>query len=189
MVLPKSKKLIKISKLTSTTFADEIVSLLMTNFGPQIRKGLIDILAPDTDFYPDFDMLRVHDYIFNDAESRIKWRMKQNYDYSYLMTYCASRGDFYLQLEDDITSTDGFLTEIQMFMSKLGTGTDSRWLMLEFCDLGFIGKLIRTKDLQIFVNVFLMFAEIKPVDQLHNVIFEAMTCNPEKNFVNLLFLK
>jgi hypothetical protein len=171
------------SKLTSSTFADEIVELLIKSFGPEIRKGIIDILAPDTDFYPEFDMLKVNDYIFNDAESRIKWRMKQNYDYSYLMTYCASRGEFYLQLEDDITSTDGFLTEIQMFITKLDADSDSRWLMLEFCNLGFIGKLIRTRDLQIFVNVFLMFAEVKPVDQLHNVIFEAISCNPEKAFV------
>jgi alpha-1,3-mannosylglycoprotein beta-1,4-N-acetylglucosaminyltransferase A/B len=159
------------------------MALVVENFGPEVRKGLIDILAPDSDFYPDFDMIKVRDFIFSDDENRIKWRMKQNYDYSYLMTYCAQRGEFYIQLEDDIKSNDGFLTDIQLFMNLLSVENETRWLMLEFCNLGFIGKLVRTRDLQMFVNVFLMFAEIKPVDQLHNVVFEAISCNPEKAFV------
>ena len=87
-----------------------------------------------------------------------------------------------LKLEDDVTSNDGFLTEIHMFINRLELENRTRWIMLEFSHLGFIGKLIRTKDLPKFVSMFLMYSNIKPVDQIHNIVFEAIACNPEKHF-------
>ena len=33
----------------------------------------------------------------------LSWRNKQNFDYAYLMAYGSQLGDFYLQMEDDMT--------------------------------------------------------------------------------------
>ena len=40
------------------------------------------------------------------------------------------------------------------------------WFVIDFCQLGFIGKLFRTMDLPILIQFFLIFFNDKPVDWL-----------------------
>ncbi len=120
--------------------------------------------------------------MFQDQPSRVKWRTKQNYDYSYLMTYCQKRGKYYLQIEDDVISKSGFFTTIKNFIDKQES---NRWLMMEFSQLGFIGKLFKCHDIPKFVSFFLMFAFDKPCDWLYDNLLEVQICNPEKGPVSL----
>jgi alpha-1,3-mannosylglycoprotein beta-1,4-N-acetylglucosaminyltransferase A/B len=85
-------------KLLDEVHIEKIVQSLNESFFKDINHGHIDILIPDPDFYPNFDYIKIDDHIFNDSADRIKWRIKQNYDYSYLMNYCSYRGDYYLQV-------------------------------------------------------------------------------------------
>jgi alpha-1,3-mannosylglycoprotein beta-1,4-N-acetylglucosaminyltransferase A/B len=57
-------------------------------------------------------------------------------------------------------------------------------MMIEFSQLGFIGKLFKCHDLPMFVNFFLMFANDKPVDWLYDSVFSVKICNPEKGDVS-----
>ena len=51
----------------------------------------------------------------NDPVERVKWRTKQNLDYAFLMMYAQSRGMYYVQLEDDILTTFGYITKMKKF--------------------------------------------------------------------------
>ena len=125
-----------------------------------IENGLIEIISPPAAFYPDFDTLKLS---LNDDRQRVKWRTKQNYDFTYLMMYSAVRGKYYIQLEDDVITKPTYIKIIENFIQKQ---TNQDWFMLEFSSLGFIGKMFHTNDLDALVNFFLMFSADKPIDWL-----------------------
>ncbi len=62
----------------------------------------------------------------------------------------------------------------------------SNWKMIEFSELGFIGKLFRCSDLPMFMHMFLLYSFVKPVDLIHNIVFEALSCDPGKSQVKML---
>ncbi|XP_038256357.1 alpha-1,3-mannosyl-glycoprotein 4-beta-N-acetylglucosaminyltransferase-like protein MGAT4D isoform X5 [Dermochelys coriacea] len=119
------------------------------------------------------------EYVNNIAESvRTRWRTKQNLDYSFLMLYAQSKGTFYLQLEDDIVAKPQYIQKIKTFALKQPS---DEWMILEFSQLGFIGKLFRTKDLPLIVEFFLMFYKDKPIDWLLDHLLWVKVCSPEKD--------
>jgi len=59
------------------------------------------------------------------------------------------------------------------------TVTNPNWFVIEFCGLGFIGKLFKTKDLHTLIQYFLLFYKYKPVDWLLEDILSTMKCGPE----------
>ena len=89
----------------------------------------------------------------------------------------------FFKLEDDIVSLTGFISEINQHLLSLGS--NSKWLMIEYSPLGFIGKLFHTSDLSLFINVFMMFSSYKPVDMLHDIVFTSVACDLTKDWVNL----
>jgi len=55
------------------------------------------------------------------------------------MMYAQSRCLYYVQLEDDILTTSLYVTKMLQFaLEKESSKTD--WFILDFCELGFIGK-------------------------------------------------
>lgn len=58
------------------------------------------------------------------------------------------------------------------------------WFMMDFCLLGFIGKLFRIKDLHILIQFFLIFFNDKPVDWLLKDIISTKSCSPEQDRKN-----
>ena len=56
---------------------------------------------------------------------------------------------------------------------------NQKWFVIEFCTLGFIGKLFRTKDLTVVIQFFLLFYNDKPGDWLLVDIINTIACNPE----------
>lgn len=125
-----------------------------------IDNGLIEIISPPAEFYPDFRELKPS---LNDDPARVKWRTKQNYDFTYLMMYCSRRGKYYIQLEDDVVTKPGYITIMEHFIKQQ---LNQDWFMLEYSALGFIGKMFHTRDLDSLVNFFLIFSADKPIDWL-----------------------
>jgi len=70
---------------------------------------------------------------------RVRWRAKQVADYAALFAFSAGQSQFYLQLEDDVQCAAGFVAGVRRFIRQ----QNSVWAMLEFSELGFIGKLFR----------------------------------------------
>ena len=116
--------------------AERRVEELKATFPDAIEEGVLEIIVPHPDFYPDMSNLPL---TFNDPPERVRWRTKQNLDYSYLMMYAQSKARFYCQLEDDIVATMAYASTIQTFALQQET---NEWFMLEFSSLGFIGKYI-----------------------------------------------
>ncbi|XP_031442658.1 alpha-1,3-mannosyl-glycoprotein 4-beta-N-acetylglucosaminyltransferase B-like [Clupea harengus] len=160
---------------TDPAFVTSVAEDVRMNFPADVSAGLVEVISPPASFYPDFSELKS---TFGDSKDRVKWRTKQNLDFSFLMMYAQPKGTFYVQLEDDIVAKLGYSDMMKTF----ATGVSSEeWLYLEFSQLGFIGKLFRTSDLPMVVEFFLMFHKDKPIDWLLDHILWVKVCNPEKD--------
>jgi len=157
------------------TVAAKRVDEVKAKFPIAIEEGILEIIVPHPDFYPDMSNLPLS---FNDPPERVRWRTKQNLDYSYLMMYAYSKARFYCQLEDDIVATMSYASTIHTFALQQEA---NEWFMLEFSSLGFIGKLFKSSDVLKMVSFFLTFYKEKPVDWLLDHILWVKVCNPEKD--------
>ncbi|XP_016140655.1 alpha-1,3-mannosyl-glycoprotein 4-beta-N-acetylglucosaminyltransferase B-like [Sinocyclocheilus grahami] len=160
---------------TNATFVNAVVQTVQTNLPDAVRSGVIEVISPSPHYYPDFSNLKE---TFGDPKERVRWRTKQNLDYSFLMLYAQSKGTYYVQLEDDIVAKQGFFQSMKKYIEQV---LSEEWLFLEFSQLGFIGKLFRTSDLPMIVEFFLMFHKDKPIDWLLDHILWVKVCNPEKD--------
>lgn len=86
----------------------------------------------------------------------------------------------FFKLEDDVVSKSGFFTTMKNFIQKQ---KNDDWMIIEFSQLGFIGKLFKCDQLSLFINFFIMFSNDKPVDWLYDIALNVKICNPEKGGV------
>ncbi|XP_054648362.1 alpha-1,3-mannosyl-glycoprotein 4-beta-N-acetylglucosaminyltransferase B isoform X2 [Dunckerocampus dactyliophorus] len=156
-------------------YAMSVAGNLKQLFPAEIQSGLLEVVSPSVHFYPDFSRLRES---FGDPLERVKWRSKQNLDYCFLMMYAQSKGTFYVQLEDDIVARPNYLTTMKNFALQQPS---EEWMILEFSQLGFIGKMFKSSDLSLIVEFMLMFYKDKPIDWLLDHIMWVKVCNPEKD--------
>ncbi|XP_066134635.1 alpha-1,3-mannosyl-glycoprotein 4-beta-N-acetylglucosaminyltransferase B isoform X1 [Saccopteryx bilineata] len=148
---------------------------LSPRFPTEIHSGLLEVISPSPHFYPDFSRLRES---FGDPKERVRWRTKQNLDYCFLMMYAQSKGIYYVQLEDDIVAKPNYLSTMKNFALQQPS---EDWMILEFSQLGFIGKMFKSLDLSLIVEFILMFYRDKPIDWLLDHILWVKVCNPEKD--------
>ncbi|NXT07353.1 MGT4A acetylglucosaminyltransferase, partial [Prunella fulvescens] len=113
-------------------FIGEDVSI--DRFSTEINSGLVEVIAPPATYYPDLTNLKE---TFGDSKERVRWRTKQNLDYCFLMMYAQKKGVYYIQLEDDIVVKQNYFSTIKNFALQLAS---EDWMILEFSQLGFIGK-------------------------------------------------
>lgn len=156
-------------------YVDSIAKTINKTFPKEVRSGLLEVVSPSQFYYPDFNSLRE---TFGDSKERVKWRTKQNLDFSFLMLYAQDKGTYYVQLEDDVVAKANYFDDMKTF----AVNEDSKqWLFLEFSQLGFIGKMFRARDLPMIAEFFLMFHRDKPIDWLLEHILWVKVCNPEKD--------
>lgn len=110
---------------------------------------------------------------FNDAPERVSFRSKQNLDYSYLIHYSAGLGQYYLQLEDDVSSAKNFLSTIRRHIEQLEA--KKTWATLEFSALGYIGKLYKSAHLPLLARFLFLFYQEMPCDWLMTHFRELLT--------------
>ncbi|NXC99883.1 MGT4B acetylglucosaminyltransferase, partial [Certhia familiaris] len=146
----------------------------LPRFPREVQSGVLEVISPPASYYPDLSNLKK---TLGDSEDRVRWRTKQNLDYSFLMLYAQPKGTFYLQLEDDILAKPDFIESIKSFAAQ----QSQDWMVLEFSQLGFIGKLFKSEDLPLIAEFFLMFYKDKPVDWLIDHLLWVKACNPEKD--------
>ncbi|KAM5192543.1 alpha-1,3-mannosyl-glycoprotein 4-beta-N-acetylglucosaminyltransferase-like protein MGAT4D [Mantella aurantiaca] len=156
-------------------YVNDVANSVKENFPREIRSGVLEIISPPASYYPEFSNIKE---TFGDSKERVRWRTKQNLDYSFLMLYAQPKGTYYLQLEDDIVAKPQFFQSLKDFATQQ---TSDDWLILEFSQLGFIGKLFKCKDLPYVVEFFLMFYKDKPIDWLLDHYLWVKVCNPEKD--------
>uniref|UniRef100_A0A8C9R3H1 Alpha-1,3-mannosyl-glycoprotein 4-beta-N-acetylglucosaminyltransferase B n=1 Tax=Scleropages formosus TaxID=113540 RepID=A0A8C9R3H1_SCLFO len=160
---------------TDQQYANGVAENLKRLFPQEIQSGLLEIISPSIHFYPDFSRLKES---FGDPKERVRWRTKQNLDYCFLMMYAQSKGTYYVQLEDDIVARPNYFTTMKNFALQQPS---EEWMILEFSQLGFIGKMFKSLDLSLIVEFMLMFYKDKPIDWLLDHIMWVKVCNPEKD--------
>lgn len=146
---------------------------LYNQFNDYFNSGLLHVIVPPKFWYPN-DIHNVESTL-GDSPERMYWRTKQNLDYLFLMLFCESLGEYYLQLEDDIITKEGFLTTIMAKVEKLSSQS---WFLVEFSSFGFIGKLFRSKDLRYLTQFIALLYRYKPVDWILDTIFYDRYCLP-----------
>ncbi|XP_017861168.1 PREDICTED: alpha-1,3-mannosyl-glycoprotein 4-beta-N-acetylglucosaminyltransferase A [Drosophila arizonae] len=153
---------------TDASLVQSIWQEINGKFGRYLDDGLIDVISPPVNYYPDFTSIYI---TLHDDPERVRWRTKQNLDYMYLMTYAASRGSYYLQLEDDLTPAVGYLDYIIKLSTmqnnfRLAETRHRQWIVMSFCDLGFIGKMFRSTEIKPFLSHVQNFYNDQPIDWL-----------------------
>ncbi|TDG45781.1 hypothetical protein AWZ03_007815 [Drosophila navojoa] len=153
---------------TEASLVQSIWQQINGKFGRYLDDGLIDVISPPVSYYPDFKSIYI---TLNDDPERVRWRTKQNLDYMYLMTYAASRGSYYLQLEDDLSPAVGYLDYIIKLSTmqsnfRLAETRHRQWIVMSFCELGFIGKMFRSTEIKPFLSHVQNFYNDQPIDWL-----------------------
>lgn len=144
-------------------------------FENEISNGILDIIVPSQKYYPDLDQVSLNSSNhYGDDINRVKWRIKQAYDFAYIMSYSSNKGVYYLQLEDDVLSSPNFITKINEFIE---INKENKWILMVFSKLGFIGKMFKIEYLPLFIHHFIAYATEKPVDWLLDDIFFLKNCN------------
>ncbi|CAG5132057.1 unnamed protein product, partial [Candidula unifasciata] len=160
--------ILSIAEPWNETYINELLPQL-PEFPTEISQGLLDIIVPRAEFYPNLDSLKL---TLGDDRERVKWRSKQNLDYAFLMLHAWSRGKYYLQLEDDIRAVPGYITSMKEAIAK----TYWPWFSIEFSTLGYIGRLFKSEDTVKMMEFLLMFYSSKPCDWLYDDYLQVKMC-------------
>jgi len=129
-------------------------------YSADVQEGTIQVLQSFSWMYPKLDNLTHH---YNGhPESKVRWKAKQNIDFAFLWLYVYKENmtQFYLHLEDDVTTVKGYIKYIKDFIQK----QKKRWICLEFSELGMIAKLYHTYDLESLAKIVTLFYEEQPAD-------------------------
>ncbi|XP_053595650.1 alpha-1,3-mannosyl-glycoprotein 4-beta-N-acetylglucosaminyltransferase B isoform X3 [Microplitis demolitor] len=166
-------------------YVSYVAKQIEIQFPRESESGLIEIISPSPSYYPDFSKVRD---TLGDSHQRVVWRSKQNLDFAFLMSYAHSKGTFYIQLEDDILAKKNFITIMKSYaLQKISR--KENWFILDFCQLGFIGKLFKCVDLPWLIQFFLMFYSDKPVDWLLDHLISTKICSLDKDSKNCKMAK
>lgn len=135
---------------------------IKTTFPVELEQGQLVILHVPQEVYPPLTDLKRN---YNDAAERVSFRSKQNLDYSFLIHYSVGLGRYYLQLEDDVSSSKNFLSTIKRRVQEQ-EAKRTTWTMLEFSALGYIGKLYKSAHLPQLARFLFLFYQEMPCDWL-----------------------
>lgn len=145
---------------TDPAWREETVGQITAAHPSQLEQGQLLVIHVPSQFYPPLTDLKRN---YNDAPDRVTFRSKQNVDYSFLMNYAGGQGHYYLQLEDDITSAENFVTTIG---KNIQGRKAASWVTLEFSTLGYIGKLYKAEHLPLLARFLFLFYQEMPCDWL-----------------------
>lgn len=161
------------------SWVEHISHKLRETYGDLIEEGHFHGIHAKEEFYPPLDLCPpICNY--NDDTKRVKWRSKQNVDYSFLMYYAAPLAPYYLQLEDDINFAPNWISHITGFLTSSYPPTyhskeNAPWRMIDFSQLGFIGKMFQSDQLTRLAQFLLLFYDQMPCDILLGQWVLAMT--------------
>uniref|UniRef100_A0A3Q3CGD7 Alpha-1,3-mannosyl-glycoprotein 4-beta-N-acetylglucosaminyltransferase A n=1 Tax=Haplochromis burtoni TaxID=8153 RepID=A0A3Q3CGD7_HAPBU len=142
---------------TDLEYVHSVVAGLEKEFSTELSSGLLEVISPPASYYPDLNNLKE---TFGDSKERV--RRKYNN----------------LFLEDDIVAKPNYFATMKNFALQLSS---EDWMILEFSQLGFIGKMFQAPDLNLIVEFIFMFYKEKPIDWLLDHILWVKVCNPEKD--------
>ncbi len=163
---------------TDLDYVTSIARSIKDSFSQQLDEGLLEVISPPAEYYPNWSTLK---QTLGDPLERVQWRSKQNLDYAFLMMYAQWRGTFYVQLEDDILTKPNFLATMRDYALEKSAKKEP-WFVIDFCQLGFIGKMFASSNLPMLVQFFLAFYNDKPVDWLLDNVIQTKVCKIDQDY-------
>lgn len=139
------------------TWIEDISRRLNKSYPQLISSETLVVIRSWKSFYPSLENLN---HTYNDNYNKRKWRSKQNVDYAFIFLYCQHLSTYYMQMEDDIYTIPNYLDVVKDYISTM----NFPWTCLEFSELGFIGKLYHSYDLEKLAKMVLLFYEEQPCD-------------------------
>lgn len=88
---------------------------------------------------------------------------KQNVDHAFLMSFAAKLSTYFLLIEDDVFCAPNFVNHIH---SKVTNRKPNTWVLMEFSNMGFLGKLFHSRDLPLLAHFLLLFHQERPLNWL-----------------------
>ncbi|EGW02160.1 alpha-1,3-mannosyl-glycoprotein 4-beta-N-acetylglucosaminyltransferase-like protein MGAT4E [Cricetulus griseus] len=88
---------------------------------------------------------------------------KQNIDHAFLMSFATNLSTYFLLIEDNVFCAPNFVTHIR---SKVINRIPHTWVLLEFSNMGFLGKLFHSRDLPLLAHFLLLFHKERPLEWL-----------------------
>lgn len=162
---------------TDEEYVLQVAGEIKEHFENELASGLIEVISPPASYYPDMRRLRP---TLGDPPERVRWRTKQNLDFAFLMMYAQPKAMFYIQLEDDILAKPHFMSTMKSVALER-IANKKPWFVLDFCQLGFIGKMFRCVELPWLIQFFFMFYNDKPVDWLLDHLIHTKSCSLDKD--------
>lgn len=161
------------------SWVSEISQKLMDEYKDLIAGGQFHGIHAKEEFYPTLDVCPPT-CNYKDDPKRVKWRSKQNVDYAFLMYYAAPLAPYYLQIEDDINFAANWISKITGFLTSSFPPTyrskeNAPWRLIDFSQLGFIGKMFQSDELTRLAQFLLLFYDQMPCDILLGQWVLAMT--------------
>lgn len=155
---------------------DLIISSISNDFANEIEAGLLHIIVPPSNYYPDYSNFSGQ---FGDTKEKAIFDSKENLDMAYLMMYVRIRAAFYVQLSTDLLAVPRYATKIKNFAIKKAS-SNQRWFILSFSTDNCSGKLYRSEDLDNLVLFLLMYHAMKPCDWIVLGLVGTKFCNLDK---------
>ena len=128
-------------------YNEQVIANITNKYMLYVHSGFVIIIQASKDFYPPLTGLKQN---FGDKEDRVHWRSKQVADFAFMFSFAANLSEYYLQLEDDVICADGFVSAIREFIQR----QKRRWAVLEFSELGFIGKITECVNFEVLRTEF-----------------------------------
>ncbi|XP_063469349.1 alpha-1,3-mannosyl-glycoprotein 4-beta-N-acetylglucosaminyltransferase-like protein MGAT4E isoform X1 [Symphalangus syndactylus] len=138
------------------TWLRETLAHISSLFSPQILKGQLLLIHAPSDAYPTVDSI-------SDEAFCGEFYSKQNIDHAFLMSFATKLSDYFLLIEDNALFAPNFVTHIH---SRVTTMKSNSWVLPEFSNIGFLGKLFHSRDLPLLAHFLLLLYKKKPLDSL-----------------------
>lgn len=159
----------------SLTYRSTVTRHVTAKYSSLLDSGLILMLELDPSVYPPLRHLKRN---FDDVSERVTWRSKQVVDFVYMLHYSAALSRYYLHIEDDVITAPDMLSSVRRcvdtYEMTAASGSTHPWSVLEFSELGFIGKLFKTVDAPRLIKFLLLFYEEQPVDFLYAYFYRLL---------------
>lgn len=160
-------------------WVDRMSTRLQADYADLVATGYFHGIHAPEELYPNLTICPPF-CSYKDEPKRVRWRSKQNIDYAFLMYYAAPLAPYYLQIEDDIIFSQNWVSKISDFLTaEYPVGFLSKqnapWRMIDFSQLGFIGKMFQSNELTRMAQFLLLFYDQMPCDLLVGDWMNTMT--------------
>lgn len=96
-------------------YNEQSLRIISQKYHTHLASGFLQIIQLSSSYYPSFLGLKRN---FYDAPERIKWRAKQAADFAAMFSYARNLSEYYVQIEDDVECSHGFVAAIRRFITE-----------------------------------------------------------------------